>query len=478
MMMASLEFVCWNTCGVRASTDTTTDKLAFFDKEIDRNFAVACILESHHHDESDFPKELLEYQATHQILHTPAAIGEYAGIIALVSDTFEVTETNVTIPGRLLNFKIKCNTTQKEYNISAFYGFQWQRLKNVEKERYLNLFRTIHKNTDNNIIFGDFNFADTDLDKGKGMNPNDKSCAKIWEKFLSETTLVDPFRLSNPKRRIYSFEVTLGKSRIDRAYVNQDDAIKITNFKYIRTPFKLAHKIMKFTYQERKDYGNPLWKMNSSILDDALFENLVQEIVIDIHTLNIADPIARFELIDHVTNLEAKKYSEDKARVKRTLKNNVISQLERLEQIDQKNRNVQQNQDLATLQNRLRQIEMDEIEGHKIRTRGQPVYEMNEPNIDFYAKLEKRSAQRQVISELQDENEDRQTENEKLLRIAENYYTNLYSESITDEPKQDKLLAIVDKKVSEEQRRTLDAPLDDRELTTAVFQLNKNKSPG
>ena len=47
-----------------------------------------------------------------------------------------------------------------------------------------------------------------------------------------------------------------------------------------------------------------------------------------------------------------------------------------------------------------KEITETEIQGHQIRTRGHPRYEINEPDIDFYAKLEKRSAKKGIITEL------------------------------------------------------------------------------
>ena len=119
-----------------------------------------------------------------------------------------------------------------------------------------------------------------------------------------------------------------------------------------------------------------------------------------------------------------------------------------------------------------------EIQGHQIRTRGHPIYEINEPDIEFYAKLEKRSAQKGLILELQDEDGQIKTGNENLLQIVENYYTNLYTQSTVDIIKQQQLLKNIDTQISASDRQKLDAPITEDELKTAVRQLNDNKSPG
>ena len=73
-----------------------------------------------------------------------------------------------------------------------------------------------------------------------------------------------------------------------------------------------------------------------------------------------------------------------------------------------------------------KEIIENEIQGHQIRTRGYPTYELNEPDIHFYSKLEKRSAQRNTITELEDKTGKIQRDNDELIKIAEEYYTTLH----------------------------------------------------
>ena len=102
----------------------------------------------------------------------------------------------------------------------------WQYIsKYMNKEKMQNIVRQLHleqEDHSNNIILGDFNFIDHEKDKVNGLNNVDKLACKIWQTFLSEVDMVDPYREQNPKRRIWSFIGTgsAGNSRIDRLYVN------------------------------------------------------------------------------------------------------------------------------------------------------------------------------------------------------------------------------------------------------------------
>ena len=107
-----------------------------------------------------------------------------------------------------------------------------------------------------------------------------------------------------------------------------------------------------------------------------------------------------------------------------------------------------------------------------------PVYETNEPKIEFYAKLEKRSAKKNTITQLQDSNGNIQTDNENLQKIATQYYRKLYTPSPVDQTKQHRILQNIQKRISQQDRIKLDTDITEKELLDAVHQLNKNKSPG
>ena len=138
----------------------------------------------------------------------------------------------------------------------------------------------------------------------------------------------------------------------------------------------------------------------------------------------------------------------------------------------------EQKSDYLYCKDKYKEITLNEIHGHQIRTRGHPRYEINEPDIDFYTKLEKRYQNKNIIMELQDENKNMQTENEKLLEITEKYYKKLYATSNTDKLKQQKLLKNIQKRLSKSDKHKLDAPLCNDELGRATYQLHDNKSPG
>ena len=149
-----------------------------------------------------------------------------------------------------------------------------------------------------------------------------------------------------------------------------------------------------------------------------------------------------------------------------------------LEAINSDDMTVTQKEHYLYLKNKHKDIIQKEIHGHQIRTRGHPRYEINEPDIDFFSKLEKRSSQRAIIAELQDEDGHIHTDNETLLNIAEKFYTKLYTPSKIDYIQQQQLLKNINKRISREDKTKLDSPITPQELLNAVLQLLFNKSPG
>ena len=85
----------------------------------------------------------------------------------------------------------------------------------------------------------------------------------------------------------------------------------------------------------------------------------------------------------------------------------------------------------AFLKEKLKTFEDKLIEGYRHRTRGLPRYEQREPD---------RSAQRTVIGELRHKNGTVYSDNQHLLDITTDFYTELYTPNSVDESVQEKLI--------------------------------------
>ena len=268
-MTACQRVILWNSAGIRASASSTLEKFNLFDSQFpNASFSIAALVETHHKDAQDYSQELGQHTQTHHILDSPVRNETHSGIIDIISKIYEIIGQTETIPGRLFNVRLK--KANKNVNLSVFYGPQWARMKKDEIINTINEFHDIHDPHDNNIILGDFNFAEFEEDKGKKMDQRDKLIKPYWEDFSSKNAVTDPFRVQCRKRKIFSFSGAQGKSRGDRVYVNEDSIAAVNKLRYINTPFLTAHKIMTFDWQEDKKIGPSPWKMNSSVIHDPL----------------------------------------------------------------------------------------------------------------------------------------------------------------------------------------------------------------
>ena len=338
-------------------------------------------------------------------------------------------------------------------------------------------FSQVHDVSQNNIIIGDFNFADNDIEKGKGMEHRDHMMTSIWEGFTSALAIRDPFRTHYPKRRIYSFVNTTGESRGDRVYVNEENVPNISEHKYTVTPFNLAHKILTLTVTDQQERGRGYWKLNSSVLDDNAYTAMVRQTIANVDKLPIQDPQKWWDTF--LTSVRSKTVENTKREhsIENECRNRLCEDLLRLEAVPTDLLTPSQAARYAFLKEKSKTFEEKLIEGHRHRTRGLPRYEQREPDIEFYAKLEK-SAQRTGIRELRHKNGTVYSDNQHLLEIKTDFCTELYTPNSVDESVQEKLLGNVDHKLTDQQKCMLDAELRPKEIQQAVYELNDVKSPG
>ena len=102
------------------------------------------------------------------------------------------------MPSRMLNLKLAHKVSKHEYNLTVYYAPQVKTINKTEMVNIVKIFSQVHV-SQNNIIIGDFNFADKEVDKGKGTSVRDKMMNSPWAEFKSEMAMVDRFRVQSPK---------------------------------------------------------------------------------------------------------------------------------------------------------------------------------------------------------------------------------------------------------------------------------------
>ena len=77
--------------------------------------------------------------------------------------------------------------------MSVYYGFQLAHISKTKILETLQHFKGLHNLGDNNIMIGDFNFVENDIDKGKRRVAWDRTISTSWEELKSLANLHDPF---------------------------------------------------------------------------------------------------------------------------------------------------------------------------------------------------------------------------------------------------------------------------------------------
>ena len=248
-------------------------------------------------------------------------------------------------------------------------------------------------------------------------------------------------------------------------YVNEENEPNISE--YTPTPFNLP--------QER---GRGYWKLNSSVLNDNAYIAMVRQTSANVDKLSIRDPQKWWDTILTSVRFKTVEYTKKKHSIENACRSLLREDLLRLEAVPTHQLTPSQAARCAVLKEKLKTFEEKLIEGYRHRTRGLPRYEQREPGIEFYAKLEKRSTQRTVIGELRHKDGTVYSDNQHLLDITTEFYTELYTPNSGDESVQEKLLCNVDHKLTDQQKCMLDAELTQKEIKQAVYELNDAKSPG
>ena len=199
--MGEITWAMWNCSGLlpTSSAQTKMDFLnACFSKKVD----ILILIETHHKALQEISSLLQTYTNNSSLIQTEATQEDpYAGIAILINNNLTLLQQTNLLQGRMLNFKIQCY--KKVYNVTAMYGFTGKNASKEKMEQMTAYLLQHHHSSDNNIIMGDFNFVESELDRTNqsrsGQNQMDNTLSKPWNEFTERIGLSDPFRTRNPK---------------------------------------------------------------------------------------------------------------------------------------------------------------------------------------------------------------------------------------------------------------------------------------
>ena len=112
-----------------------------------------------------------------------------------------------------------------------------------------------------------------------------------------------------------------------------------------------------------------------------------------------------------------------------------------------------------------------------IRSRAKLIENEEKPTKFFYM-AEKQNQTRKNITSLKNKNGEVKSENEEILKIAKDYYTELYKKAQTNQDEQEIFLNKYEKEISNDWHPKLTKTFEEKEIFQALKSMEENKSPG
>jgi len=398
----------WNVKGLKVINFEKVKKCCSMLEQV-QNVLFLNLHETHLISDNDIPKKLLNYSHIYTTISSHAREDDKgAGILIFINKTEEIVDSEEIFPGRLLFVKIKNKASGLERNIFSFYAKSHAHTNEIK--RYMS---AIHDKISDEglsgiLVVGDFNFVTSLLDRNSSsFTATDNMYRHEWQKIEIVLGLSDSFRITNPKRRLYSYTHTNGssRSRLDRIYVSNDLQGKIMNSIY-ENVFSSDHKILHLKFAQEIDTGPGQWIFNNSLIGDTIFVAGVKEIISQykIDPNVFLSSKLRWDFLKQNIVSFAQNFSRQKSRKERSEYNEILKSIEVLEGIPKQDVTDSIKETIVNLKSKENHHTNKKLEGSILRAKV-PHIEKNEHDISYYARLEKISGEKNNIYCLNDKNE-------------------------------------------------------------------------
>ena len=164
--------------------------------------------------------------------------------------------------------------------------------------------------------------------------------------------------------------------------------------------------------------------------------------------LRLDDPIERWLVFIETVAIDTRVYCAKKKGIERRVKKLCEKKIEMLEQNPSMSQDDILHRDHEFYMTKLNNWNQKQIEGYQTRIKTQPRLEPGEPNISFFADLEKRESKKKTITHLQNSDGEIKHDTESMKNIVIDYYTKLYDTKPIDARKARTLLGNIKKQIT------------------------------
>ena len=481
--VSGYRLVTWNSGGLNRRRDAGNRRGDFLLRMWgeDTSLGVMAIQETHCRNDGELCQGVIDMKARLNVFHSPAVDGDVrAGVLLVLTHDWEVVESVVGVPGRVLSVRVKSGVFGDCVNFVVVYG----KSGGADGGAWLDGLAAVLDDTYATVVLGDFNFVGELRDR-KGaavLNGYDRTLAAKFAERTGDWELHDVFREVRGNDDDFTFRHDAGwESRIDRVYMGEELVGKVTNVtsKSVLGE-QVGHRMVEVEIEEGLELGRGYWKFNVSLLRDSAYRELIR-----VTWAEVKEDRGEFENVgewwDYAKGL-LRTVTIEFARKKRWEETKVVRELEReksrlMEEIGAGYGSVFAGDHLREIETRLGQEEERRAEGYRVRSRV-PHFEDKEPGVAYFSRQEKRGSKRNLIYALKDTEGRVRRGTEQVVKITHDFYTGLFTRGDTDEGTQDRFLSQVDVGLTRQQQEWCDGVIDKGEVECVLKKMAAGKSPG
>ena len=406
----------------------------------------------------------------------PSNLSCGVGILFNKHRQIQVLSTDSDTEGRIL--KVTVRFDNQIFQIVNIYAPVYQQFRETF---FLSLNEFLEPNV-HTILAGDFNMVeDPCLDRvGDTILPQHTKGIIALDSLKQSFALTDPWREQNPSLKRFSWNSrhsqSKRKSRIDRFYSTKTLSTSSFDFIYnIWTDHCLI--TMSLKSPTKFERGANYWKLNTSLLDDPAYKTYMNKFLIA-----AKQNTTRYDSLESwwdMTKVFIQSKTQTFARWKNKERQNAIEQKKREIHKESLRVPIAKNK-IEKLTFELKDMQVLRKRGVLIRSREQIILNEDKPSRYFYAQEDIKQGKK-FIDKLQvtrDQTLHMISEPQEILKEIHSYYKDLYSKIDTDSDVQQHFFSLVEKKVSEQEKLKLEAPITEADLFLTMKQMEENKSPG
>ena len=397
------------------------------------------------------------------------------GILICDPAKFEAIKFDVDYDGRVCVCDLKFNGTPLRIvnvYVPTVGADRLEFLSNLD--RYLLTSRKI-------IMGGDFNFVLDVAMNRFGGNPSHGSIGSPeMKRLLSRYHLVDIWRKQHPKLKTCTWSNADRSimSRLDKFYISSElaDEWAVSG---IHSCHLSDHDLISLTLFDTDHvitWGGGVWKLNTSLLGHAKLRDAIKSFWAD-----WSESKALFQDIgewwdegkSEMRNIIIE-YSQSVKKKSNEQRAHLTNQFHRLS--GKCNLSPEELAQLQLVRTELCDLDCKRFEGVRIRSRVRIIRNQEKPSC-FFFRRERSNGSKKLVSALKTDC-GWVTDSAAIMQEQVRFYKQLYTSQLLDDRDQEEVLKVIDCRLSEEEKLSLETLLSEGECLLALHAMPANRTPG